>query len=224
MDVRRSVNPVVSAGSTALARLNARHPWSHNDAFIPWILRNLPAERRTAVDVGCGRGGLLTELAREFGAVTGTDADAAMREAATRCTAGLPNVTISAANLADFDGPFDLITMTAVLHHLDTPDTLVQVKRLLAPGGRFLVVGLARRESLTDHLWDYASMVTNPIIGFIRHPRRVRAAAPTPPPFPVKDPDLTFAELRALFDEYLPGSRLRWRLGFRYTAEWTRPA
>jgi hypothetical protein len=32
-------------------RVNAAHPWSHNDHYIPWILRQLPpaAERATVV-------------------------------------------------------------------------------------------------------------------------------------------------------------------------------
>ena len=39
---------------------------------------------------------------------------------------------------------FDLITMVAVLHHLPLAPALDQVRQLLAPGGRLLVVGLAR--------------------------------------------------------------------------------
>ncbi|WP_328531873.1 hypothetical protein OG984_12435 [Nocardioides sp. NBC_00368] len=37
------------AGGTAakaIAELNARHPWSHNDHFHSWILANLPPRRR----------------------------------------------------------------------------------------------------------------------------------------------------------------------------------
>jgi 2-polyprenyl-3-methyl-5-hydroxy-6-metoxy-1,4-benzoquinol methylase len=62
------------AGHLALARLNARHPWSHNEYFHGWILRNLPARRDVAVDVGCGRGALAGKLAVRFTRVTGIDA------------------------------------------------------------------------------------------------------------------------------------------------------
>ncbi|MFT4200026.1 class I SAM-dependent methyltransferase [Gordonia sp. (in: high G+C Gram-positive bacteria)] len=228
MDPRTASNRAIRAAAGRLQRLNARHPWSHNDAFIPWIMRGLPEHRRTAVDIGCGRGELLTRLAPEFDRVIGCDADADMRAAAARRTVDQPNVSVTGGGWVDFASDdhtgLDLITMTAVLHHLDTPAVLERVEQLLAPGGRFLVVGLARRDTLIDHLWDYASMVTNPIIGIVKHPRPVRDAAPTPPPFPVKEPDLTFTELRRLFDQHLPDSRIRWRLGFRYTAEWTKPA
>jgi hypothetical protein len=39
----------------ALARVNARHPWSHNDYFHGWILRSLPVGRDLAVDIDCAR-------------------------------------------------------------------------------------------------------------------------------------------------------------------------
>ena len=57
--------------ATGMARLNARHPWSHNDHFHRWILANLPAQRRTALDVGCGQGALVAALAPGFDAVIG---------------------------------------------------------------------------------------------------------------------------------------------------------
>jgi hypothetical protein len=56
MDARDSANPVVLTAERWLARLNARHPWNHNEHFHGWILRNLPDRRQAAVDVGCGAG------------------------------------------------------------------------------------------------------------------------------------------------------------------------
>jgi hypothetical protein len=46
------------------------------------------------------------------------------------------------------DSGADLTTMVAVLHHLDLNHTLARIPALLAPGGRLLVVGLARVNSL----------------------------------------------------------------------------
>lgn len=140
--------------STGMARLNASHPWSHNDHFHDWILANLPDQRRTALDVGCGQGELLAALSPRFVTVYGNDQDATMRQqAATRCS-GLPNVTIHQGSWTEVSGPFDLVTMIAVLHHLDVADSLLEVRRLLDPGGRFLAVGLAPPHGSTDHIWD----------------------------------------------------------------------
>ncbi|MEI7058536.1 class I SAM-dependent methyltransferase [Nocardioides sp. CCNWLW239] len=208
------------AVSDTMATLNARHPWSHNDHFHSWILANLPARRGTALDVGCGRGELLAALSPKFAAVHGTDRDGAMRgQAATRC-AGLSNVTVHDGTWVE--EPVDLVTMVAVLHHLDVATALTEVRRLLAPGGRFLAVGLAPPQSPTDHLWDLASAVTNPVIGYVKHPWP-SDTTPSTAPFPVKEPDLSFDELREIVLDLMPGARLRHRLGFRHTIAWTKP-
>jgi 2-polyprenyl-3-methyl-5-hydroxy-6-metoxy-1,4-benzoquinol methylase len=67
----------------ALARANARHPWSHNDYFHGWILRNLPVGRDLAVDIGCGKGLLAGKLAERFRHVSGIDADEGMAAVAS---------------------------------------------------------------------------------------------------------------------------------------------
>lgn len=208
--------------STGMARLNARHPWSHNDHFHGWILRNLPHRRRTALDVGCGEGALVAALAPSFGSVVGVDADPGMRAAARERCADLSNVSVPDEEWTDLAGPFDLVTMVAVLHHLDEPSALAHVASVLAPGGRFLAVGLAPPRSARDHAWDAASILTNPVIGFAKHPR-VDRSGPRPPAYPVTDPTLPFDDLRAAVERAMPGARLRHRLGFRHTVAWAKP-
>jgi len=94
MDVRDSANPVVLSAARWLAGINARHPWNHNEHFHGWILRNLPARRQAAVDVGCGAGVLAGKLASRFTRVTGIDADEGMAVAASARLAGEPRVNI----------------------------------------------------------------------------------------------------------------------------------
>ncbi|OBB11362.1 ubiquinone biosynthesis protein [Mycolicibacterium setense] len=222
MDIRRVENPVVRRAAQGLHNFNSRHPWSHNDHFHRWILANLPAHRGTAIDIGCGQGGLVAQLAGEFARVRGTDLDAGMRAETARRCAGLTNVTIDDSQLAELYGPVDLITMIAVLHHLDVEQGLIDVKRLLRPGGRFLAVGLAAPSSLRDTAWDLASAVTNPLIGLIKHPRPV-PGGPVPPPFPVRDPQLSFDQLQTMVQDVMPGAQMRRRLAFRHTIAWTKP-
>lgn len=85
-----------------------------------------------------------------------------------------------------------------------------------------LAVGLAPPQSAVDHLWDLASIVTNPMIGYVKHPWPSTDGV-RPPPFPVKDPTMTFDELRAIVADVLPGASMRHRLGFRHTIAWTKP-
>lgn len=223
MDPRACDTRLVAGAVRRLDRFNRRHPWSHNDHFHGWILRNLPARRTAALDIGCGRGALLDALAGQFARVHGIDPDAGMRAAAGARVAGRPNASVDERRLDALRGPYDLVTMVAVLHHLDVDDALPQVERLLAPGGRLLVVGLNRPESLADHAWDLLCAAMNPLIGLAKHPRRAGPSA-AGPGFPVADPQQTYAALRRDFARHLPGTRLRRRLGFRYTAAWTKPA
>jgi hypothetical protein len=144
-----------------------------------------------------------------------------MRESAQRATRHLRNVFVTPAQMDNLDGPYDLVTMVAVLHHMDTVQALTQVRRLLAPNGKFLVVGLGPPHSRTDLAWELASAVTSPIIGLVKHPRPV-TAGPTEPSFPVRNPEVPIDDLRPLFDTHMAGTIIRRRLFFRFTAEWSK--
>jgi SAM-dependent methyltransferase len=229
--VRDSANPVLAGTGRWLARVNARRPWNHNEHYHGWILRNLPARRWAAVDVGCGTGVLAGKLASHFARVTGIDANAGMAAAATARLAGDPLVTIRRCGFEQFastggDGEADLITMVAVLHHLDLDDTLARVPGLLAPGGRLLVVGLARVDSLPDLALELVSAAANPVMGLIKHPRPARPSdGPSGQPvIPVRDPATTMAEIAAAASARLPGAAIRRRLFFRYTLRWDKPS
>jgi SAM-dependent methyltransferase len=234
MDVRDSTNPLVLSAARWLDEVNGRHPWNHNEHFHRWILRNLPAGRQAAVDVGCGTGVLAGKLAPHFARVTGIDADEGMAAAASARLAGDPRVTIARCRFDEFaehageagEGQADLITMVAVLHHLDLGDALTRIPRLLAPGGRLLVVGLAKADSLADVAVDLMSSAANPVMGLIKHPRAARPAdraAAGQPAMPVRDPAATVADITAAARAHLPGAALRRRLYFRYTLRWDKP-
>jgi len=227
MDIRDLPGP----GHQALAKINARHPWNHNEHFHGWILRNLPARRGVAVDVGCGKGVLAGKLATQFAHVTGIDRNEGMAAAAAARLRGVRQVSIQRCDFADFgatigDDGADLITMVAVLHHMDLGDALTRIPRLVAPGGRLLVVGIARPDSLADLAFDVISGAANPVMGMIKHPRPVRPPERTPdtqPAVPVMDPTTTFAEIAKAARAHLPGSTVRRRLFFRYTLLWEKP-
>ena len=164
---------------------------------------------------------LLTRLASHFDPVVGIDSDGGMRNAAADQTATLTNVTITDAPLSALRQPADLVTMVAVLHHLRLEDALASVRDALAPGGRFLVVGLAPPVSVRDHAWDIASALTNPLMGLLKHPRA--ATSRRPDPYPVAAPAVPFDDIAAALDKVMPGATIRHRLAFRHTISWLKP-
>ncbi|MGC5168458.1 class I SAM-dependent methyltransferase [Luteimicrobium sp. DT211] len=236
MNHRTTTRPWVRAFARGLAGLNARHPWSHNDHFHGWVLRRLPVRRRSALDVGCGLGGLVGLLADRFDRVDDVDADAAAVRWAAERFSDDGRVTVREQAFGDVRPPegsdgYDLVTMVAVLHHLDLVPALEHARGLVAPGGRFLVVGLARVSTRRDVAVDLLSAFANPVVGLVKHPRAVRPArsgaaedgSPAAPDVLLRDATDTVDAIARAAESALPGARVRRRLFFRYTLEWTAP-
>ena len=102
----------------------------------------------TVLDLGCGTGTLLQALvARQPGArFTGIDPDRQVLGTARRRLQRAPTVELVEGFAQDLpfpDGAFDLVISTLIFHHLPDPvkvSALGEVRRVLAPHGRFLLV------------------------------------------------------------------------------------
>jgi ubiquinone/menaquinone biosynthesis C-methylase UbiE len=99
------------------------------------------------LDVGCATGRFLKRLA-EAGATELFGADLAprilevAREKLSRTGASVELRTADAEDSLPWDGDsFDAVTLTGVLHHFFRPrDALAEVRRVLRPGGRLLLI------------------------------------------------------------------------------------
>lgn len=230
-NVRTTENRLIRWVGRRLGQLNARHPWSHNAHFHPWILRSLPAGAARVLDVGCGRGDLVAALAARVGPggrVEGIDPDQQMAYVTATRSAEDPRVQVWRRGLAehatrkDLEGHYDAITLVASLHHMDLGPALQQARALLRPGGRLLVVTLTTPVTPLDQAWDLVNVFTNPLIGLVKHPRRVHGSG-SAAPIPVCEPAWSIGELRERAAELLPGAVIRRREGFRATLRWQNP-
>ncbi|WP_246955686.1 class I SAM-dependent methyltransferase [Brachybacterium sp. Marseille-Q7125] len=242
-NIRTTPNPLIRAVGRGLTRLNARHPWDHNAHFRHWIERHLPAAPQRILDVGCGRGDLVAALAERSCEVVGLDPDPGMVTQARRRTHTLTNVRILQGSLAEHTassehhGRYDVVTMVASVHHMTLDEALESARKLLAPGGRLLVVTLVHPASRLDHAWDILNALTNPLIGLVKHPRPHRNAprrniqdaqdtsdSMRGPAMPVRDATFALAQLRRAARTILgPGAVIRRREGFRVTLRWSAP-
>jgi SAM-dependent methyltransferase len=105
-----------------------------------------------ALDVGCGSGALVAELAKRLGGenVAGIDPSAPFAEAARARTPGAQIVVGSAESLPSADGEFDVTLSQLVVNFLSDPEQgLREMVRVTSAGG---VVG--------GCVWDYGGGMT----------------------------------------------------------------
>jgi SAM-dependent methyltransferase len=204
-------------------RFNAGHPWSHNDFYHRWMLRQLPRRLPKTIDVGCGTGNFVRALTRRAGMAEGIDTDLAVINAARERSVVYPNATFDVLDLLDVsgDGQYDAVTAIAVVHHLPLGAALRRMRSLLAPGGTIVIVGCYQAQTPMDHLIDFITIPANMIMGLLisARPREASTAvtAPTAPP------ETTLAEVRAVAAEVLPGARIHRRLFWRYSLVYKAP-
>jgi ubiquinone/menaquinone biosynthesis C-methylase UbiE len=196
--------------------------WNHNVHYQPVILNAVPDGCGAALEVGCGDGLLAGRLAERAAEVTAIDRDAGMIALARERMpeTGVPGTRVRFVQ-ADFlawpveAASFDFACANTVLHHMDFAAALAAMARALRPGGRLAVVGLAANGSPADYLIDLPGVPANWIYRAFRGHGGSGA--------PVKDPEMTWAEVHAAARDVLPGARYRRHLLWRYSLRWRKP-
>jgi ubiquinone/menaquinone biosynthesis C-methylase UbiE len=146
------------------------------------VLRRLAGTAPSAIlDLGCGTGQLTRRLATRFpdAGVIGLDASAGMLAGAA--TADDPSDPIAALVRADAlhlpfaPGSFDVVTCTESFHwYPDQAQALDEIRRVLTPRGRLLLVSVAMVTRLGDDLLRRATRAAGQPVAALP-PRRLRA-------------------------------------------------
>jgi 2-polyprenyl-3-methyl-5-hydroxy-6-metoxy-1,4-benzoquinol methylase len=195
---------------------SARDPrWNHNIHYHPLVLDAIPAGASSALDIGCGEGILARDLRTRVPSVVAIDLDRPSIELACRQdTDGIEYVLGDA--LTHPLPTFDLVASIATLHHMDAEAGLRRMAERVRPGGTLVVVGLARSYAPRDHAWDALGVVTSRLHRFTKGYWEHAAPVVWPPP-------TTFAEIRHMAADVLPGVRYRRHVLFRYSLVWSKP-
>jgi ubiquinone/menaquinone biosynthesis C-methylase UbiE len=192
--------------------------WNHNVHYQSVILDAVPPGCGPALDVGCGDGMLAGRLAERCAEVTGIDRDRRMIALARSRVGEDARVRFIEADFLAHDFPeasFDFACANTSLHHMDFGAALTALVRVLRPGGRLAVVGLAADKSITDRLVGASGV---PAELFYRALYRKGESGA-----PVKNPDMGWREVRAAAARLLPGVRYRRHLLWRYSLLWRKP-
>jgi SAM-dependent methyltransferase len=190
--------------------------WNHNVQYHALVLDAVT--RGPALDVGCGEGLLVRRLAERVDAVTGVDISGEMIRLARERSAGLANVTLAEGDFLDEqslpEGGYGFISAVAVVHHVDFERALQAMKRLLAPEGRLVIVGLARNRTPLDWIVSAAGVPASRLLA------RRNGGGTDPAGMPIKMPEMTWGDVRREARRLLPGCRFRRHLLWRYSLTW----
>jgi 2-polyprenyl-3-methyl-5-hydroxy-6-metoxy-1,4-benzoquinol methylase len=193
--------------------------WNHNLQYHGVLLDALPQPCERVLDVGCGEGMLALELSERAGRVTAIDIDGPTVDVARR-DAPADNIDYVVGDVLTHDlepGAFDAVVSVAALHHLGTRPGLARMGDLVRPGGRVAVLGVARSRYPADGLHDLAGTVA------ARVHRLTKTHWETDAP-KVWPPEHSFADVRRIAAEVLPGVRYRRHVLWRCSLVWTKPA
>lgn len=192
-------------------------------AAIARLLAGLPAVD-AALDLGCGAGALLAQLAPRARHVTGVDLSPRMIALARERVAGLSNVEILNGDFMTLVLPpasFDLVTSVATLHHLPLAAALERAASFVQPGGRLWVLDLFEAEGPRGLLYDarmwmrarWSALGRRHASPALRHAWRVHGAHDRIP---------RLSEVRRAA-RALPGARVTVHPLWRWSLEWERP-
>lgn len=202
-----------------LRSVTLREPdrWNHNTQYHPLVLNALPENARTALDVGTGDGLLALDLHRRVPAVTAIDLDPMVPASAQRTGADVHWVHGDAMTHPLPTHHFDLVASIATIHHLpDLRAALHRLADLTTPGGRVVIIGLARSSRPSDYLADMAGIVQHQVLsrtrGFWQHTAPVQTTLPH-----------TYTEVRRIARTALPDVTWRRLPLWRYALTWVKP-
>ncbi|HEY2267804.1 MAG TPA: class I SAM-dependent methyltransferase [Streptosporangiaceae bacterium] len=197
--------------------------WNHNVHYQSVILNAVPDGCGAALEVGCGDGMLARRLAERAAEVTAIDRDAEMIALARKQTPAVEGTSGRRVRFVEADflaypvqaASYDFACANTVLHHMDFAAALSAMARALRPGGRLAVVGLAANGSPADYLIGAPGIPANLFYRALRGHGESGA--------PVKDPEMTWAQVHATAWDVLPGVRYRRHLLWRYSLRWRKP-
>ncbi|SEQ41414.1 class I SAM-dependent methyltransferase [Microlunatus flavus] len=204
--------------------------WDHNAWYQARILRALPADLGTVLDVGCGAGSFAVRLAARAQHVDAIDRAPHMIAAARERVPA--NVDARVEDMTTVRLPsahYDAITSISAFHHVELTQVLPRLAEALRPGGLLVAVALPRTDLPRDLPVEAVSVAGDRLLGTafrleqVLTGRRRYAHEATVRQMPMQDPVLTTRQVREQAGRVLPDVRVR-RLPFwRYELRWQRP-
>lgn len=201
-------------------------PFDHNDHYHRLLLRHVPRNGGTALDVGCGTGAFARRLAGlglDVEAIDPSEEMIAQARALSPREQGTRMPRFRQADVTALELPpdhYDFISCLASIHHVPF-GTVSALRAALAPGGVLVILGCYRERTWLDRLWSLAAVPVNAVarLAVWAGDRLRPASAPTVrgrmKPL-VKQPGMPLSQVRSEAALLLAGCRIRRLLFWRY--------
>lgn len=203
--------------------------WNHNRDHHAFLLRQMPASRNAALDVGCGTGTFSRLLAERYDHVLALDLSPRMIERAVARSEAHSNIDYRVADAATWPFPvaaFDCVASIATLHHLPLEEMLRKMATALKPGGTLAILDLYEASGWRDLLTALAAAPVSRMLWLV-HTGRLRQPAEAQQAWKAHgrhDVYPTLAQVRHACAGVLPGAKVRKHLLWRYSIIWHRAA
>jgi SAM-dependent methyltransferase len=199
--------------------------WDHNSHYHGFLLKQLPSNCESILEIGCGTGVFTRLLAERCDRVVAIDLSPKMIEVAQRQSGDYTNINFQVADILKWEFPveqFDVIASIATIHHLPVENLLPNLQVALKPGGKLVILDLLKSESIQDTLSDLMAVPLNLIFKILKN-RRInptREAIEAWREHGRTDNYLTLSQAKQIYTHFLPGVNVRRHLFWRYSVVW----
>jgi ubiquinone/menaquinone biosynthesis C-methylase UbiE len=199
--------------------------WGHNAHYHSFLLKQIPAQCETALDVGCGTGAFSRLLAERANRVVALDLSPRSIEIAQQRSKAYPNIEFQVADATRWAFPaetFDCVVSIATLHHLPIEEMLQKMKSTLKAQGTLAILDLYDSAQWQDVVTGLVAVPVSVWLrlvktGRLRQPRQLREAWAAHGKTDIYPP---MTEVRQICSRSLPGAEVKRHLLWRYSILW----
>lgn len=170
--------PEAPEGDTSYDAVADRYDAAFDDITVrheewDWLGRHLPeGDQLRLLDIGCGNGSLLAHLGDRLVRGVGVDKSHRMIEIARRRARGDERYSFEVVGdpiLPFEDASFDVVTSFMSFRYLDWDPMMNEIRRVLAPGGKILIVDMAASPIRLVEMPKFAAAKLRDLLGRSRH-------------------------------------------------------
>lgn len=199
--------------------------WNHNNCYFNELIKYVPDNAETCLEIGCGKGELSYMLSLKSKNVIAVDLADKMIEKA-KILFPSDNISYICENILDMDfanDSLDIIITTATAHHLPYEWLLCFAKENLKKGGKLIILDLVKAKTASDYLLWGSAIIPNIIMNVIKNGSLRKDDAHSKEVWErhgQHDVYMTMEEIKIMANKHIPKAKIKRKLFWRYLLIW----